>query len=156
MVNTTSKWDAGDYARNAAFVPALGMPVVELLQPRPGERILDLGCGDGVVTEALLHAGAEVVGIDASPEMIAAARARGIDAHVQDGLRLGQVEPGAGPVDHHSSLGRVAGGVGLDLRRALGLGALPVGPAAPLVRQPIKLRRRIACDTLFPLHVSTS
>lgn len=88
MVNQTSKWDAGDYARNAAFVPALGLPVVDLLKPRPGERILDLGCGDGVLTEALLHAGAEVVGVDASEEMIAAARTRGIDASVRDGQNL--------------------------------------------------------------------
>ncbi|MCJ8155943.1 trans-aconitate 2-methyltransferase [Sphingomonas sp. LaA6.9] len=88
MVNTTSKWDAADYARNAAFVPALGMPAVELLDPRPGERILDLGCGDGVLTEALVRAGAEVVGVDASPDMIAAAKARGIDAYVKDGQAL--------------------------------------------------------------------
>jgi trans-aconitate methyltransferase len=87
-VNATSRWDARDYAANAAFVPALGAPVVDLLAPKPGEHILDLGCGDGILTEKLVAAGASVVGVDASAEMIAAARARGLDAHVMDGQAL--------------------------------------------------------------------
>src|SRR5258708_39291760 len=50
-------WDPARYQRNAGFVAALGQPVVELLAPRPGERILDLGCGDGALTAALAPAG---------------------------------------------------------------------------------------------------
>jgi trans-aconitate methyltransferase len=68
-------------------VPALGQPLVELLAPRPGERILDLGCGDGTLTEALAQI-ADIVGVDASPEQVAAARARGLDARVQSGETL--------------------------------------------------------------------
>src|SRR6202040_4422214 len=49
-----------------------------------GERILELGCGDGVLTEKLGSLGAQVVGIDNSPYMIAAARQRGLDARVTD------------------------------------------------------------------------
>lgn len=82
------EWDPGRYARTAAFVPEFGREVVELLAPRPGERILDLGCGDGVLTQALVATGAEVVGVDASPEMVAAACARGLDARVADGRQL--------------------------------------------------------------------
>jgi trans-aconitate methyltransferase len=52
---------------------------VELLAPQPGERILDLGCGDGALTEKLVATGAEVTGVDASPAMVAAARARGLN-----------------------------------------------------------------------------
>jgi trans-aconitate methyltransferase len=88
MLNKASHWNAQDYAQNAAFVPAMGMPVVELLAPQPGERILDIGCGDGVLTEALVAAGARVTGIDASPEMIAAAQARGLDVGVADAQAL--------------------------------------------------------------------
>ena len=77
-------WDAAGYSANAYFVPALGQPVLELLQPRAGERILDLGCGEGTLTEKLVALGAQVVGIDSSPDMIAAARRRGLDARMMD------------------------------------------------------------------------
>jgi SAM-dependent methyltransferase len=81
-------WSAARYAETAHFVPALGAPVLELLAPGPGERILDLGCGDGVLTEKIVAAGATVVAVDAGPDMVAAARARGLDARVMDGQRL--------------------------------------------------------------------
>jgi len=86
--NRSSIWDASDYGRHGAFVPALGLPVVELLAPRPGEAILDLGCGDGTLTQALIDAGADVTAVDASEDMAAAARARGIDSMVADGQAL--------------------------------------------------------------------
>ena len=56
------------------------MPVVELLAPRPGERILDVGCGDGALTEHIVESGCTVVAIDSSANRIAAARNRGLDA----------------------------------------------------------------------------
>jgi trans-aconitate methyltransferase len=80
-------WDPARYQRNAGFVAALGAPLLELLAPRAGERILDLGCGAGALTE-LIAARAGVTGVDASPEQVAAARARGLDAAVVDGTRL--------------------------------------------------------------------
>jgi trans-aconitate methyltransferase len=82
------QWSARRYAETAYFVPALGVPVLELLAPSAGERILDLGCGDGVLTERIVAAGAAVVAIDAAPDMAAAAGARGIDARVMAGQNL--------------------------------------------------------------------
>ena len=88
MTPAGQRWDPERYRRNAGFVAELGAPLVDLLAPLPGERVLDLGCGDGELTEKLIDRGAEVVAIDASPEQIAAARARGLDAHVASGEEL--------------------------------------------------------------------
>src|SRR5437868_4745924 len=81
-------WDPERYARNARFVSDLGARVVDLLAPRAGERILDLGCGDGALTKKLVELGCEVVGVDANPNMIAAAQARGAEARVMEGQSL--------------------------------------------------------------------
>jgi SAM-dependent methyltransferase len=80
----TQTWNAAGYAANAHFVPALGQAVLELLQPQSGERILDLGCGDGALTEKLVALGASVVGIDSASDMVAAAKQRGLDAQMMD------------------------------------------------------------------------
>lgn len=81
-------WNARAYAHNAAFVAELGTGVLELLDPKAGERILDLGCGDGALTQRIAAFGATVVGCDASRELIAAARGRGLDALHADGHAL--------------------------------------------------------------------
>src|SRR6202158_2469915 len=76
------------FAQHAHFVPALGQPVLDLLKPTPGERILDLGCGDGVLTDKIAASGASVVGVDAAADMIAAAQKRGLDARGAGGAGL--------------------------------------------------------------------
>ena len=81
-------WDPARYDRNARFVSDLGAAVVDLLAPVAGERILDLGCGDGVIAAELAARGCEVVGVDASAAQVEAARGRGVDARVVDGHRL--------------------------------------------------------------------
>ena len=81
-------WDPDRYARNARFVADLGAPVVDLLAPRAGERILDLGCGDGVLTAKLALLGCDVIGVDASVQQIDAARKLGLDARVMNGEAL--------------------------------------------------------------------
>src|SRR5262245_6448880 len=85
---TGQTWDPAVYARNARFVSDLGAPVVELLAPKAGERILDLGCGDGVLTKRLADLGCDVVGVDASAPQIEAARKLGLDARVMDAASL--------------------------------------------------------------------
>lgn len=69
-----SSWDAELYEARHAFVWQLGAGVLDLLAPQPGERVLDLGCGTGQLTQAIAASGADVLGLDASPEMIGQAR----------------------------------------------------------------------------------
>jgi trans-aconitate methyltransferase len=84
----TRDWSAAGYAANARFVADLGGAALDLLAPRAGERILDLGCGDGALTVRLVAAGASVVGVDGAPDMVRAACALGLDARVADGQKL--------------------------------------------------------------------
>jgi SAM-dependent methyltransferase len=88
VITSTSKWDPADYARVGAFVAELGAAALDLLDPQPGEYILDVGCGDGTLTEKIVQRGASVVGIDNSIEMVGAARAKGIDARLMDAAEL--------------------------------------------------------------------
>jgi trans-aconitate methyltransferase len=78
----TQTWNATAYAEVGAFVPSLGAGVLEWLNVQHGERVLDLGCGDGQLTAKIAAAGAQVVGLDASAEMLAGARARGLDVQL--------------------------------------------------------------------------
>jgi SAM-dependent methyltransferase len=87
-VTENQTWNPDQYADTARFVSDLGMPVVELLAPKAGERILDLGCGDGPLTKKLADLGCKVVGVDASPQMIEASQKLGLDAQVMDGHAL--------------------------------------------------------------------
>jgi trans-aconitate methyltransferase len=85
---TSQNWDPERYARHARFVSDLGMPVVELLAPEAGERVLDLGCGDGALTKKLVDLGCLVVGVDGSSQQVEAAKRLGLDARVMDGENL--------------------------------------------------------------------
>jgi trans-aconitate methyltransferase len=80
----TQRWDPDHYARHARFVSDLGADILAWLDPKPGERVLDLGCGDGVLTARIAEAGAEVIGVDESEAQVMAAVNRGIDARVVD------------------------------------------------------------------------
>lgn len=86
---TQQQWTASQYATHARFVSDLAEdPLADLLAIRPGERLLDLGCGDGALTERWAARGAVVVGIDASEDMVQAARRRGLDARRADASAL--------------------------------------------------------------------
>lgn len=82
------KWNAKQYEENAAYVVEMAGEVLEWLAPRPGQRILDLGCGDGRLSLALAESGAQVLAVDGSEEMIAAAKERGLDTRIVQGQSL--------------------------------------------------------------------
>ncbi|WP_246984680.1 class I SAM-dependent methyltransferase [Halorientalis marina] len=74
---TANRWDAADYDADHGFVHEYGRSLVDRLDPKPGERVLDLGCGTGHLTAEVAAAvgnDGAVVGIDRSAEMVAAAR----------------------------------------------------------------------------------
>lgn len=87
-IREAQTWSARGYAENAAFVPAYGGAVVDLLAPRPGEQVLDLGCGDGALTLQIARRGARVLGVDSSAELLAQANARGLETRRMDGQAL--------------------------------------------------------------------
>jgi len=70
----SQQWDAAFYDQRHAYVYNYGADLLPLLDPQPGERILDAGCGTGQLTARIAEAGAEVHGIDHSADMIAKAR----------------------------------------------------------------------------------
>lgn len=87
-MSTAQTWNPESYAQNARFVSDLGAPVVDLLAPKAGERILDLGCGDGVLTRKLVDSGCEVVAVDSSVAQVEAARKLGLNAFAVSGEEL--------------------------------------------------------------------
>jgi len=70
MTSQNTNWNAGLYDDKHSFVFKFGEDVVQLLAPLSGERILDVGCGTGYLTNLIAQAGARVTGIDKSASMI--------------------------------------------------------------------------------------
>jgi trans-aconitate methyltransferase len=87
MERSTS-WNPESYAKNARFVSDLGEPLLQLLDAEPGELILDLGCGDGALTEKIAGYGCAVIGVDSSFPQLKAAKNRGLNVAVMDGHQL--------------------------------------------------------------------
>lgn len=81
-------WDADAYASASTTQTREATELLGLLIPRAGERILDIGCGDGRITAMIGAAGAQVVGLDRSPAMAAAAAAKGLSTTVGDAVAL--------------------------------------------------------------------
>ncbi len=81
-IEETNQWNPKTYNKHTAFVSQLALPVVDLLEPKEGEKILDIGCGDGTLAVEIEHRGAKVIGIDMSAEMVEACRDNGIEAYI--------------------------------------------------------------------------
>ena len=97
MAISKQQWDADLYDGNHAFVAHFGGDLLELLQPRAEEHILDLGCGTGDLTAQIAAVGAQVVGVDASAEMVAEAKRKfpRLDFFQVDALSLSDQQPHA-------------------------------------------------------------
>lgn len=84
------KWNSSLYDSSHDFVSRYGEGILGYLNPQPGERILDLGCGTGDLTKSIADAGAAVIGVDSSSEMISRAREKfsEIDFRISDARDL--------------------------------------------------------------------
>jgi trans-aconitate methyltransferase len=92
---TIKQWDAGHYNDRFSFIWQYGTGVLDLLEPKPDERILDLGCGTGHLTAQIAESGASVIGVDHSNEMVQAAREAypDIEFHCMDATEFAFDEP---------------------------------------------------------------
>ncbi|MCT7562536.1 class I SAM-dependent methyltransferase [Aliarcobacter butzleri] len=77
-----NSWNANDYSQKAAFVSNLAFSLVDILDVKKDEKILDLGCGEGTLAIKIQNQGANVIGIDLSEEMVLKAKEKGIEAFV--------------------------------------------------------------------------
>ena len=69
-----NQWASTLYESKHSFVWRYGADCLELLSPQRGDRILDLGCGTGQLTQEIAAQGAIAIGIDKAPTMISQAR----------------------------------------------------------------------------------
>ncbi len=157
-------WDAEIYGRDGTFVHEMAGGVLEWLDARPGERILDLGCGDGQLTLRLAATGAQVTAADASPAMLAAARARGVKADQANAESLPYPDASFDAVfsnavlhwvrDHDAMLGQVhrvlrrGGRLVAEMGGHGNLAAVRVALTAVLKRHGLSGHEE--CDTYFP------
>ncbi len=83
-MTTAPVWNADTYERHGRFISRMGLELLEWLDPGKTEVILDAGCGDGFITRRIAGLCAHVLGVDASADMAAAARANGLEAQHLD------------------------------------------------------------------------
>src|SRR6478609_8799161 len=81
-------WSATDYQQHAAFVPQYGLAVLDLLAPQATETILDIGCGNGTLTQEIAKRCAQVTGIDTAPDLLKEAATKGLHVLNMDAQHL--------------------------------------------------------------------
>ena len=84
----TNKWNADNYNKHADFVSNLAFPVVDLLNPKENERVLDLGCGDGTLALEIEKFNTNVIAVDLSESMVEKTKEKGIEAYVMSATEL--------------------------------------------------------------------
>lgn len=105
----SQSWDPQAYEKHGAFVHGLAGGVLEWLDARAGEHILDLGCGNGQLTQRIAKTGASVRGVDASPNMVEAACSRGVAADLAKAEELPYAETSFDAVFSNAALHWVHG-----------------------------------------------
>ena len=86
--NPSQHWSSDVYNKNARFVTDYGNSLIEWLNPQKDEYILDLGCGDGILTKKIMEYGCRILGIDGSESFVLSARELGVDAVQGDAQKM--------------------------------------------------------------------
>lgn len=84
----TNIWNPDKYNEGASFVSNLAIPLIDILDSKKNEIVLDLGCGDGTLAKEIEEKGSKVIGIDLSENMIQKAKENGIEAYVMSAIDL--------------------------------------------------------------------
>src|SRR6187200_638295 len=88
----SAMWGNGPYQRITETLGDIHELVIERLDPRPGDRWLDLACGTGAISERAAAAGANVTGVDLAPALIETAKERAREADLEIDYRVGDAE----------------------------------------------------------------
>jgi trans-aconitate methyltransferase len=81
-------WNQNKYSKHADFVSNLALPLIDLLNPKANEHILDLGCGDGTLALEIKKKTNNVIGVDLSANMVQKAKDNGIQAYIASATNL--------------------------------------------------------------------
>jgi len=87
-MSNSNDWNADKYNKHADFVSNLAMPVVELLNPKKDEIILDLGCGDGTLAQEISSLCKKIIAVDLSSDMVEKTKKRGLEAYLMSATEL--------------------------------------------------------------------
>jgi SAM-dependent methyltransferase len=85
-------WGSAPFGKIADSISAMHVTLVERLDPKPGERMLDVGCGTGAVALLAAERGADVVGSDLSPVLIETAKAQAAAKGARIEFEVGDAE----------------------------------------------------------------
>jgi len=84
----SNSWNAKKYSKHADFVSNLALPLVELLEPKANESILDLGCGEGTLALEIKKYDTKIIAVDLSSDMVEKTKNKGIEAYVSSATQL--------------------------------------------------------------------
>ena len=88
MQKESNNWNTNQYKNHASFVSDMAEDLVEVLNPKKDETILDLGCGDGTLALKIKQKCQNIIAVDLSNEMVEKTKSLGIEAYIMSATNL--------------------------------------------------------------------